>query len=71
LLSAGFLALAIIAGVAIDFVHLRLWDVKASELPMIAGALLLAVLGYGLICVALYGLVRGIGWVVGKFVASE
>ena len=38
---------------------------------MVAGMLIVAVLGFGLVCVALYLLVRAVGWVVGKFVASN
>ena len=71
LFLAGALALVILAGAAIDFVQHRLWEVRASELPMVVGMLLVAVLGYGLVCVALYFLVRAVGWVVGKVVVSK
>jgi hypothetical protein len=71
LFLAGALALVILAGAAIDFVQHRLWEVRASELPVVAGMLLVAVLGYGLVCVALYLLVRAFGWVVGKVVVSK
>jgi hypothetical protein len=69
LLLAVILAIALTLGMMVDFVHLRLWDVQAHELPMVVGGLFLGLIGWGLVGVALYSLVRAIGWVIGRFVA--
>jgi hypothetical protein len=66
-------AVLLVAGLALmvaDGVHLRLWDLERSELPVVIGGVLIGLVGLGLACLALYGLVRAIGWVIGRFMAS-
>jgi hypothetical protein len=53
-----------------DAVQFRFWDVERSELPVVIGGVLIGLVGVGLACLALYGLVRATGWVIGRFMAS-
>ena len=69
-----FLAMFVLAvGLALiisDVVRLMLWDTRLDELPMVLGGLVVGLIILGLACLAIYGLVRAIGWVVGGFMAS-
>jgi hypothetical protein len=56
--------------IAMDVVHLKLWDVGANQLPMVIAGFLVGLLEVGLVCLAVYGLVRAIGWIIGGFAAS-
>jgi hypothetical protein len=53
-----------------DAIRLRLWDVRLDDLPMVVGGVALGLIGLALACLALYGLVRAIGWVIGGFATS-
>ena len=53
-----------------DAIRLRLWDVRLDDLPMVVGGVVLGLIGLALACLALYGLVRAIGWVIGGFATS-
>jgi hypothetical protein len=56
--------------IGLDVVHLKLWDIRLGDVPMVAVALLIGLLEVSLACLAVYGLVRAIGWVISGFVAS-
>jgi hypothetical protein len=78
--SRGFhrlgLIFALIAGVvrigfiAHDVVTLRLWEVTYGDLPVVFFGALVGLVEVAVVCLAVYGLVRAIGWVVGGFAAS-
>ena len=70
LLLAAILFVIGLAAVVADAVHLRLWEAKLSDLPVVIGGVLIGLLGLSLACLAVYGLVRAIGWVIGGFMAS-
>jgi len=66
-------SIALVIGLAVtvaDAVHLQLWTVTLDELPVVIGGVVLGLLGLGLACLLVYGLVRAIGWVIGGFMAS-
>jgi hypothetical protein len=70
LLLAAILFLMGLVMVVADGVHLRLWETKLSDLPVVIGGVLIGLLGLSLACLAVYGIVRAIGWVIGGFAAS-
>ena len=67
---AAILLVVGLAAMAADAVHLRLWDVSRGELPTTVFGVVMAMTGLALACLALYGLIRAIGWVIGGFAAS-
>jgi hypothetical protein len=79
-LSRGFhrlgLILALIAGavriafIAHDAVTLRLWEVTYGDLPVVFFGALIGLVEVAVVCLAVYGVVRVIGWVIGGFAAS-
>jgi hypothetical protein len=78
--SRGFhqlgLIIALIAGavrivfIAHDVVTLRLWEVTYGDLPFVIFGALVGLVEVAVVCLAVYGLVRAIGWVIGEFAAS-
>jgi hypothetical protein len=60
---AGAVSLVLIAH---DAVTLRLWRVTYGDLPIV----LVGVVEVAVVCLAVYGLIRAIGWVVNNFVPS-
>jgi hypothetical protein len=56
--------------IAMDVVHLKLWEVRADQLPMVITGFLVGLLEVSLACLAVYGIVRAIGWVIGGFASS-
>jgi hypothetical protein len=46
---------------AIDVVHLKLWDVRVDQLPLLIATFLFGLLEVGLACLAVYGIFRAIG----------
>jgi hypothetical protein len=78
--SRGFhrlgLILALIAGavrigfIAHDVVTLRLWEVTYGDLPVVLFGAMVGLVEVAVVCLAVYGLVRAIGWVIGGFSAS-
>jgi hypothetical protein len=52
---------------AVDVVRIKLWE---YELPVIALTLALELIVFGFVGIAVYGIVRAIGWVIGGFAAS-
>ena len=78
--SRGFhrlaLIFALIAGVvriafiAHDAVTLRLWEVTYGDLPVVLFGALIGLVEVAVVGLAVYGLVRAIGWVIGGLAAS-
>ena len=70
------LVFALIAGavdivlIARDAVTLRLWEVTYSDLPVVLFGALVALVEVAVVCLAVYGLIRAIGWVVAHFRAA-
>jgi hypothetical protein len=55
--------------IARDVVTLRLWEVPTATFPSIGA--LVGLVEVVVVCVAVYGVVRAIGWVIGGFMASQ
>jgi hypothetical protein len=47
-----------------DGVRLKLWDAGQGDIPVLVVGVLIALGGLGLACLAVYGVVRAIGWVM-------
>jgi hypothetical protein len=56
--------------IAHDVVTLRLWEVTYGDLPVVFFGALVGLVEVALVCLAVYGVVRAIGWVIGGFAAS-
>jgi hypothetical protein len=52
-----------------EAVRLKLWDAGQGDIPVLIVGVLFALFGLGLVCLAVYGVVRAIGWVIGDFAA--
>ena len=52
--------------IAHDAVTLRLWEVTYGDLPVV----LVGVVEVAVVCLAVYGLIRAIGWVINNFAPS-
>ena len=59
-----------IAFIAHDIVTLRLWEVTYGDLPVVLFGALIGLVEVAVVCLAVYGLVRAIGWVIGGLAAS-
>ena len=68
LLAATLLAIGLPLMVA-DAVRLELWDAGQGDILMLIAGVLIALVGLGIACLAVYGVVRAIGWVIGDFAA--
>ena len=62
-LMAGAVSLVLIAH---DAVTLRLWKVTYGELPVV----LVGVAEVAVVCLAVYGIIRAIGWLINNFATS-
>jgi hypothetical protein len=62
-LLAGVVSLVLIAQ---DAVTVRLWEVTYGDLPVV----LVGVVEVAVICLAVYGIIRAIGWLINNFVPS-
>ena len=51
-------------------VKLKLWDVGWGEVPMLIFGVFVGLIEATLVSLAVYGIVRAIGWVIGGFMAS-
>jgi hypothetical protein len=78
--SRGFhrlgLIFAVIVGsigllvIARDAVTLRLWEVTYGDIPVVVlGALIGLVVEIAVVCLAAYGLIRAIGWILDRIAA--
>jgi len=63
LLAATLLTIGLPLMVA-DAVRLKLWDAGQGDIPVLVVGVLIALGGLGLACLAVYGVVRAIGWVM-------
>ena len=68
LLAATLLAIGLPLMVA-DAVRFKPWDAGHGDIPMLLAGVLIALVGLSLACLAVYGVVRAIGWVIGDFAA--
>jgi hypothetical protein len=68
LLAATLLAIGLPLMVA-DAVRLKLWEAGQGDIPVLIFGVLIALIRLGLACLAVYGVVRAIGWVIGGFAA--
>src|SRR5262245_52286064 len=62
-LMTGAVSLVLIAH---DAVNLSLWEVTYGDLPVV----LVGVVEVAVVCLAVYGLIRAIGWVINNFAPS-
>jgi ribosomal protein S19 len=62
-LMVGAVSLVLIAH---DAVTVRLWEVTYGDLPVV----LVGVVEVAVVCLAVYGLVRAIGWLINNFTPS-
>ena len=51
-----------------DALGLRLWDLLPADIPILARGIAIGLTGIGLVSLAAYGIVRGIGWAIDKSV---
>ena len=51
-------------------VTLRLWEVTYGDLPVVLFGALVGLVEVAVVCLAVYAIVRAIGWVIGGFAAS-
>src|SRR5262245_10290212 len=70
LICALIAAAVRIAFIAHDIVTLRLWGVTYGDPPVVLFGPLIGLVEVAVVCVAVYGLVRALGWIIGGFVAS-
>jgi len=70
LISALIAGAVRIAFIAHDVVTLRLWEVTYGDLPVVLFGALIGLVEIAVVCLAVYGLVRAIGRVIGGFAAS-
>jgi hypothetical protein len=68
LLAATLLTMCLPLMVA-EAVRLKLWDAGQGDIPVLIVGVLFALVGLGLVCLAVYGVVRAIGWVIGESAA--
>ena len=60
ILTAGLLLMAK------DALGLRLWDLIPADIPILARGIAIGLSGIGLVSLAAYGIVRGLGWAISK-----
>jgi hypothetical protein len=72
LFLAAILLVVGLVFMALDLVHLKLFETlpRLEDLPVLVFGILAGLIGLGVACLAVYGLVRAIGWVIGGFAAS-
>jgi hypothetical protein len=56
--------------IARDAVTLRLWEVTYGDLPVVIFGALVGLVEVAVVCLAVYGLARAIGWVIAYFRAA-
>jgi hypothetical protein len=62
ILTAGLLLMAK------DALGLRLWDLIPADIPVLARGIAIGLSGIGLVSMAAYGIVRAIGWTIGRYI---
>jgi hypothetical protein len=64
-------AIILVAGLLLmakDALGVRFWDLIPADIPFLAGGIAIGLTGIGLVSLAAYGIVRGIGWAIDKSV---
>jgi hypothetical protein len=51
-----------------DALGLRFWDLIPADIPILGLNIAIALTGIGLVSLAAYGIVRAIGWAIGRSV---
>jgi hypothetical protein len=68
LLVAAIILLAGLLLMAKDALGLRFWDLIPADIPILGLNIAIALTGIGLVSLAAYGIVRAIGWAIGRSV---
>jgi hypothetical protein len=68
LLVAAIIIMAGLLLMAKDALGVRFWDLIPADIPFLAGGIAIGLTGIGLVSLAAYGIVRGIGWAIDKSV---
>jgi hypothetical protein len=68
LLVAVIIIMAGLLLMAKDALGVRFWDLIPADIPFLAGGIAIGLTGIGLVSLAAYGIVRGIGWAIDKSV---
>ena len=68
LLVAAIILMAGLLLMAKDALGVRFWDLIPTDIPILAGGIAIGLTGIGLVSLAAYGIVRGIGWAIDKSV---
>jgi hypothetical protein len=68
LLVAAIIVLAGLLLMAKDALGLRLWDLIPADIPILARGVAIGLSGIAIVALAAYGIVRAIGWAIGKSV---
>jgi hypothetical protein len=68
LLVAAITLLAGLLLMAKDALGVRFWDLIPADIPILAGGIAIGLTGIGLVSLAAYGIVRGIGWAIDRSV---
>jgi hypothetical protein len=66
LLVAATIIAAGLVLMAKDALGLRLWDLTRGDVPILTRNIAIVLIGIGLVSLAAYGIVRAIGWAIGK-----
>src|SRR6476469_5589718 len=66
LLVAAIILMAGLLLMAKDALGLRLWDLLPADIPILARGIAIGLTGIGLVSLAAYGIVRGIGWAIDR-----
>ena len=67
LVAAIILAFGLLL-MAKDALGLRLWDLIPADIPILARGIAIGLTGIALVSLLAYGIVRAIGWAIGKSV---
>ena len=66
LLVAAIILVAGLLLMAKDALGLRLWDLAPGDIPILAGGIAIGLTGIIAVSAAAYGVVRAIGWTIGR-----
>ena len=66
LLVAAIILMAGLLLMAKDALGVRFWDLIPADIPILAGGIAVGLTGIGLVSLAAYAIVRGVGWAIDK-----
>ena len=66
LLVAAIILIAGLLLMAKDALGVRFWDLIPADIPILAGGIAIGLTGIGLVSLAAYAIVRGVGWAIDK-----